>query len=231
MSLAKQSCVVISVYLFVSTIQCAGTLQRTTRQEVTKSLDTIVKQQFGRNYEVAVEIVDSLLGSQRDEGDEITDPYGTLRGCILFSGVRYYGDQDSSFFGVYRDGRIIWTSDRIINGVWGITFATQDINKDGKVEILTTWYTNGDPRMEYMWIFSWDGNKGEIINQVKISGEDVILGGSFKLVAHDSSGVRDIASTSQSKEAIITTFYRWDGAQYVYDREIRRSFDEVQEDH
>jgi hypothetical protein len=115
--------------------------------------------------------------------------------------------------------------------VWRVTFATDDINKDGRVEILTTWYTNADLRWgEFLWMFSWDGAMGIIVNQIDRFGESAIFGSSFKLVDHDSSQIKDIVATSASSDASITKFFRWDGRRYVWDRETRRPFDD-QGDH
>ena len=174
---------------------------------------------------MAIDVIDSVIGEKEYLGGEITDPYGTLHGCVLFSSVRYLSDQDSGFFGIYKEGKIIWTSDNIIQGVWQITFKTEDINKDGKIDILTTWHTNGDPKIQEMWIFSWDGIGGNIINQIDDNfGESVIQGEGFELVDHDSTGVKDIVATTKSKDDEITVFFRWDGTRYVHDRELKRRF-------
>ncbi|HCV44128.1 MAG TPA: hypothetical protein DGH68_11640 [Bacteroidetes bacterium] len=104
---------------------------------------------------------------------EITNPYGTLTHCIIFmttlQGYSTPTDSVSGVIGIFKDGTILWHSGSEIAGKSllssGYIWIVKDINRDGKVEILTNWLAGmSSPRLSNLWIVSWDGARGEIIN-------------------------------------------------------------------
>jgi hypothetical protein len=129
---------------------------------------------------------------------------------VLFTAVRYETDQDSGFFGIYKNGRILWTSEHIIYGVWHEVYATADINNDGKVDILTNWYPKGDARILLMWIFTWDGNTGKIINE-QDPLQTTIKGANFILMDTEKKGVKEIIGEFRTQDI----HYRWNGINYA----------------
>jgi len=180
-------------------------------------IEPIVQNQYGSDYQVGVEVIDSILGKNNSEnGEEITDPFGTLQGCILFSAVRYNTDQDSGFFGVFKNGQILWTSDHIIKGVWNKTYSISDINSDGDVDILTTWFTNGDPRVLLMWIFSWDGTNGRIINDLDINSLQTTIRGTSFEIFETNNDIMKIRSVFSSEWSDTSETYEWNGTKFTY---------------
>ena len=160
-------------------------------------INPLVKAQFGSSYSVGVEVIDTVIGTRTSiENDEITDPFGTLQHCVLFFASKHDNEQDSSFFGIFKNGSILWESNRVIKGAAMRPFATADINSDGQVDILTTWFGYGDTRYRDMWIFSWNGTTGTIINQVDTTafGISAISGVYFELIDANSDGIKEIRS-------------------------------------
>jgi hypothetical protein len=100
------------------------------------------------------------------------------------------------------------------------TFATADINHDGEVDILTLWYTNGDLRSEDMWIFSWNGKRGRIINSHDEWGTSVIAGSAFELLSTKKDGMkeirgRNVSFDSDSTAHSVDRIYKWNGRLYI----------------
>lgn len=213
-----------SIIVGVITLGCArevyGQDRRPYEQSFRLPIETLIKAQYGNDYEVGIEVIDSVLNTETCYYcDEVTDPYGTLQGCVLFAATRSFAGQDSGFFGIYKNGQILWKTDRIIQGEWDNTYATFDMNKDGDVDILTTWEQNGDPSILYMWIFSWNGTSGRIINETdsSIAGPQTVLSGrSFQVFIGEDDSVKVVRSIIPSESADSSVTYRWDGERYSY---------------
>jgi hypothetical protein len=188
-----------------------GSMYEIENEQPLARIESLVKTEYGADYKVAVQVISATPG-KRPSGDvqTVTDPYGTLQGCVLFSAIRLDPDQDSGFFGIYKNGRILWTSEHIIYGVWHEVYATADINNDGKVDILTTWYPRGDARTLLMWIFTWDGNTGKIINE-QDPLQTTIKGANFILMDTEKKGVKEIVGEFRTGDI----HYRWNGSLYV----------------
>ena len=52
---------------------------------------------------------------------------------------------------------------------------TMEINNDGRVEIITSWYRGMQGQDKYIWIFSWDGNNGYLINDTTDQGGESVI--------------------------------------------------------
>ena len=197
-------------------------------------LDPLVKLRLGVEYSTKYQVIDSLIGNFGDDSqEEVLDPYGTLRGCVLFSAQKQQdGAQisDSSYFGVMKNGTIVWLSSPVFKGDWATLFGTRDINNDGRVEILTTWFDEIDPMVQYMWIVSWDGTSGTVINGTNQEQNSVIISAAdmYQLFDADNDGIDEIRGywiidkndkeSWRFPEASIVTLpyvtYRWDGSHY-----------------
>jgi hypothetical protein len=180
--------------------------------------------------------VDSSLGGglspRWPDVGAIENPYGTLTHCFIFNGTRRQGatpaDSASGVVGVFKDGQILWHSDGILtveepgmmaNTIWTI----KDINKDGKVEILTTWISlsSGTNPPMYLWIFSWDGQKGEIINARDKNKQSILKidsYGLFSLKDINRDGIWEIQGsiTVYEGDSTRTEFrtFSWNGQKY-----------------
>jgi len=197
-------------------------------------LTAAVKTQFGQDYRCAFSVLDSAIArneSTNDDG-ELTDSYGTLKSFILFGADKKpVDDMEHGIMGIYKDGQIIWHSDPIFKGAWGGIFSIKDINKDGKVDLLIEW-TPGDMQMimvRHLWIISWDGTTGTIINQIDpTSGNTTIHGAEslFELIAMDTISPMQIRAYWPDEEDFskwfpntpVSTYpyvtYSWNGTQY-----------------
>jgi len=186
---------------------------------------------FGSRYELDVFVnVDSCLGRPQGifNNYSIADPYGTLAHCIIFTGagVSQGGDRPAGFIGVYKEGKFLWVSDTLISG-YAITFngmiAATDLNNEGRVEIIVGTVGGSRHELEYLWIVSWDGRSGTILNDSE--GDEAygyvskIAGffGSFEFHDLNGDGVKEIIGewylndgTGETGQAI----YSWNGQKY-----------------
>ena len=198
-------------------------------------LTSAVKNQFGNQYNLGFQVLDSIIarsGSTSDNG-ELSDPYGTLKGYVLFGADKTESfDDQHGIMGLYRNGQIVWHSDSVLKGYWGGTFTIKDINQDGKVDMLVEW----TPGMQlfsvrHLWIISWDGSAGTLINQIDPEGGNSTLvseAGMFEILEIDSAGpacIRGYCPDNLESGFGYTTIlksvstfpaitYGWNGSQY-----------------
>ncbi len=165
---------------------------------IQSQLAPLIHARFGSQTNFDYAVFDSMIGKNPVHYgfEDITDPYGTLRGCVMFS---YFLSGDSSGVGMFRNGQIVWSSQPTIkaNGAhWGEDiFATADINDDGEVDILQVGWELGKDNVDFMWIFSWDGTTGRIVNDVDATGQSTLLttnGSTFELLDPNGDSVWDI---------------------------------------
>ncbi len=192
-------------YLMIVSVVCCvktGHTQPGVNLQIYKAINTQVQQILGSAYEAgSIMNVDSSLTP-----DEVEDPYGTLKHCYIF----FAGDEDWSLIGIFKDGQIIWHSDTLIGGIDfdGVNFyATRDINHDGKVDIITSWYAGGRFGIEYLWVFGWDGHTGVLENAVDDQGQSVIVAeqGTFEFLDIKGDGVMDIVGRQDSVQFVDET--------------------------
>jgi len=181
------------------------------RQEINAQLHGMLR----GNYRAGKIIdVDSLIGDHRYNIYNLEDPYGTLARCFIFmaSNENEYFLEGQSIVGVFKGGQIIWHSDTLIQGVCGHLLSTRDINKNGKVDIVTEWGDCGKGP-GYVWIFEWDGNTGTQINATDSTGKSVLIGPSdaFRLYDAEGDGVWEIEN-SLAEEGMNT--WSWNGTLY-----------------
>ncbi|MBI3580397.1 MAG: VCBS repeat-containing protein [Ignavibacteriales bacterium] len=173
-------------------------------------LEPLVRSQFGDRMRLRYYFVlDSLINKGPIEGrfENVTDPYGTLQHCVLFSArpplprIRPENEHvldDSTIFGIFKNGTILWSTGPVCKGYFLDLFSSSDLNNDGKVDIamINHWHVSGrnSERMSFLWIFSWDGNTGHIINQADSLGYSALKAADemFELLDFDGDGVKEI---------------------------------------
>jgi len=213
----KKSLIIFLVLLFP--LLAESQTEPAYEDSVLSLLTPLVKNQFGSKYSVYADLFDYLIGAPRRDQLVITDPFGTLRHCVLF----YAWDDttyDSSFVGMYKDGKIIWHCDRIIHGTPHGLFDAEDINKDGTVDLMTTWYdptTQRSIQSQEMWIFSWDGSSGRIINGIDSSDVNLqsVVSGLDGFVLQDIDGNHVYYISSMNDDEDSTIYFYWNGSRYV----------------
>jgi hypothetical protein len=185
-------------------------------------LQNITKSLYGSNQSVTGVInIDRAIGNLFVLNGRITNPYGRLSGCYLYCalGRKINFKEHNGFIGVYKNDTDFWHSDTIINNnniYEGGFFTTRDLNKDGTVEIITTWSPGEDNSPQYMWIFSWDGQIGECINAVDENGQSVIWSDyfeGFEFPDVNGDGILEIQGWRDQGEGDPVT-YSWNGQLY-----------------
>jgi hypothetical protein len=196
---------------------------------------SVIHLQFGQDYRTAFSVLDSSIkrNESTTDGGELSDPYNTLRGFILFGADRTTSvdlDDQHGIMGMYKDGQIVWHSDPIFKGEWYGIFSTKDINQDGKVDILVEW-TPGSQMITVrdLWIISWDGTTGTIINQTNPQNGNTTIHATentFDLISIDNSAPMLIRGLWPDEEDFHDWFpneqistmpyvtYGWNGLQY-----------------
>jgi hypothetical protein len=200
---------------------------------IRSQLTQVVHTQFGNDYDVAFIVLDSAIAKNQSTSDygELSDPYGTLKGYILFGADKEAtGDDGHGIMGFFKDGRIVWNSDSVFTGSWYGIYSVQDINRDGKVDLLVEWTPGSQLIMvRHLWIVSWDGSNGSVINQVSaMDGNTTIHSAEnmFEVIAADTTSPLVIRGRWPGEENFsdyfpntqIATFpyvtYSWNGSQY-----------------
>jgi hypothetical protein len=186
---------------------------------------------FGSRFELDVFVnVDSSLGRPLGifNNYRIEDPYGTLAHSIIVTGVGKWeeGYRPPAFIGVYRGGQFLWSSDTLVY-YYAISFngmvQATDLNNDGKVEIILGMSGGSRSELEYLWIVTWDGQAGTIINDTE---GDAIDGYESKIASlrdmfefHDlnGDGVKEIIGEwylNDGTEETGRVIYSWNGQKY-----------------
>jgi hypothetical protein len=187
------------------------------------AIEAKVTSLWGIHYKVInIVNVDSALGNRSVADGNVTDPYHTLAGAYVFLSKEEIQDIFADLHGavgVYKNGDIIWQSDTIINAALSLSAAIsniRDLNNDGKVDIVTSWYKGAKGEVERLWIFSWDGQSGRLENGIDQTNESTLASVAFGFGYFDIDG-NDISEIvgkwypdkdSHQMEKIV---YSWNG--------------------
>ncbi|MHB1686684.1 MAG: hypothetical protein ACYCVH_04830 [Ignavibacteriaceae bacterium] len=201
---------------------------------------------FGANYSVnGYEILDSVLtrDATRDFNyNPYTDPYGTLRHCIVLWVTKersdsFYANEDNnsndtSIVCIVRNDHIVWNSgSQIIGDVDSLLFCF-DLNNSGRVDIGLLVHEFQKENFSLLYIISWNGREGEFISDVDQSGRSVIVTSSdiFEIFDLNNDGNYEIrgcwaqegepgsgwfpANNLSSTAPYVT--YSWNGSKYSF---------------
>jgi hypothetical protein len=202
---------------------------------VLSALGTAVRAKYGSNYEISFHIMDSLIANSLP--GEITDPYGTLAGRVLFSAWDKSQEEkrtmDSVVTGMYKNGQIIWDDyPGTKSGFASELITTKDINNDGEVDILEaeTDFTRNtrESSISYLWILSWNGTTGKIINDINpITNQSILVStdGWYDLVDINRDGIVEIRGEidhwqedfpNLNPPTLPSITYSWNGSKYGF---------------
>ena len=199
----------IVIALFLSCLAHSQTHPHDPNGTIRAALGPLISSQFGSNYVFDYAVLDSLLGrgpTLRYYYD-MTDPYGTLRGCIIFWARPRLSEisstdndpDDSTIVGIFRNGSIVWNTPPICRGGFseftGSLFCSQDLNGDGQVEFAMLSEERDTGPVQFMWIFSWNGSTGTIINQIDDGTHQSNLmseANTFELIDPEGDGIFEI---------------------------------------
>ena len=164
---------------------------------------------------------------------ETMDNYGTLINSTIFTGYKYNnGRLSKGIVGVYKDGNIIWDSDTTINleEMNALTlFSTADLNKGGKIDLIfaADYFTASGNGVERLYIYSWDGNNGQLITELDSTGVSTIVSltgvGEFDFVDVNGDGIYEITGDwvlppDDQKQKQVT--YYWNGINYCFNTSL-----------
>jgi hypothetical protein len=115
--------------------------------------------------------------------------------------------------GVYKDNEVIWISEPVYKeAVWGEFEYTQDLNKDGNVELIHTWkiYDMYGPILTtYLHVISWDGQKGVFVNDggmnTRIEEDRAII----DIADLNKDGISEIIAISEEYNEISGEWKKW----------------------
>jgi hypothetical protein len=189
-----------------------------------------IDNQFGPIYKIGIlynmqGIVDS--GTPYPTPIMIFDPYETLENHYLFiaEGIgSSHQARPKGFWGMYRDGQIVWKSEPVIPldfNSESVLYATADLNDDGNVEVIIRSSIPATVAgVQWLWIFSWDGMTGNFITEVDSVGQSTIVSqtnvADFEFADVNADGIWEIQGTWEDEnggaERLIT--YGWNGQQY-----------------
>ncbi|MGA3286545.1 MAG: hypothetical protein ABSD46_03870 [Bacteroidota bacterium] len=200
---------------------------------VRHALENAVQVKYGNNYKIYYHIMDSLIVNSPP--NEISDPYGTLAGCVLFSAWHRWQSKDSVVTGIYKNGQIIWDDYPGTKAGFGSELLiAKDINNDGEVDVLeaeydqTLTYREG-PGVSYLWILSWNGTRGKMINDIDPTTKQSMLvstGGWYDYVDINRNSILVIRGEIDSvwqgdfpnlnPATLPNITYSWDGSKYGF---------------
>jgi hypothetical protein len=203
----------ILILLYISIISTA-TCQSQTQEDagIVDSIQRLVDEIYGPVYTVYPAIdVDGTTARE-----SIENPYGTLTHCVLFGATgktELVPDAPKGFFGIYNHGQIVWHSDTLVSNLFNFigVYATGDFVRNGKVDIVTEWM---EMSVWGLWIFSWDGNSGNLMNVFDERNESEIecAGDAFQFADIEGDGVLEIECVIPGEDSL--AIYKWDGKLY-----------------
>lgn len=239
----KSNLILLTVFLFIFILFTIPNQARNNPYDLRDGIIQILEQQakstFGNDYLVSnYVIMDSVInrGPLDVEMEDILDPYNTLAGIIIFSTYTEENPEEQ-YFCLFKNNSIIWYYEDKIEYWWGgQIFTTNDINSDGKVEIVTIWgssleYVRGEDNetitFDYMYIFGWDGINGNLLNEPAFQSSDNMfemfdleVDGIYEFRAYWKPIWGDYPADFTPTELPWVTF-GWTGSQYTYSQEIQ----------
>ena len=180
---------------------------------------------WGSNYfGFGIINVDSSLGELAVSNGKIQDPYGTLKNCYIFMVAGEKKGLHTPKGGIciynYKNDWVVWYSDTLIynyNIMAAYTYATRDLTNDGNVEIITSWVYSHHFGPKYLWIFSWDGQTGELISAIDHEEKQSVLytdtRSGFSFVDVDGDGIIEIQGYPDNDMDHPVT-WSWNGQMY-----------------
>jgi hypothetical protein len=162
--------------------------------------------------------------NNRFDPAKFADPYGTLKNCFVFLAEALPDSnlyKPKGFMGICRADSILWRSELLAKDFSNLSSDVSiinEINKDGKVEIVISQYSRPDGTSESIWIFNWDGKNGKLITELDSRGESKIKClGDLWLNDVDGDGIYEILGKwygGGKAKKIVDVVYSWNGSRY-----------------
>ena len=210
------------LFFLLSTIHILANGQ--SYESIVDSITAKLQDTVTQGYSVSGIDVDRCLTNPGECLGKIMDPYHTLSSYFLFlaEGPDDQGlNKPKGLIGLYSAGKgaIVWRSEFLTryfsNGPMSMIEETDELNRDGKVEIVIGQAGGATGAVEIIWVFNWDGASGKLVTQLDQYGNPTIVtaGDSFRIVDTDGDGIFEItgADPDNLDRKII---YAWDGFRY-----------------
>jgi len=171
---------------------------------VEREIEAFLLQKYSRKYIASVDPFDTLLVVVRNaiKDEEFLDPYGTLRGKMFFTAWEASEDGKSipegkDVFGFSSNGTVLWDSGPLCTSGGTSVIGSSDVNNDGEVDVLVAARDADQDRdyLSYLWIFSWNGTRARILNDVNLqTHQSVLLAGDewYELFDWEGDGIMEI---------------------------------------
>jgi len=221
----------LSIFLLLvsSRTSCFSQQAFDTQLVVYNQIAQLIEAKYGQGYDFGYTMFDVRVQYSSDE--EIQDPYGTLKGCVLFSAYKpdleNYTVPNTFIVGMVKNGQIIWdnypgSTKDLEGGIGdnGLKFA-QDINNDGEVDLvfidaIFVNVSDKSPVINRIHILSWNGTRGRFISGEMVGSADC------NLIDVDGDGVQEIrtrvTNINHYQQFKTSTYpyvtYGWNGTQY-----------------
>jgi hypothetical protein len=171
---------------------------------IENQIESYLLQKYAKSYWVTVTPFDTLLTVIHDalRDEEFLDPYGTLQHKMFFEAIEFSADDRripgaKELFGFSSHGTVLWDSGPLCLSGGMTILGSSDINKDGETDVLVS-IRDGEEGKEYLshlWVFSWNGTRAQIINDVDPqTGQSVLLSGDdwYELFDWEGDGIKEI---------------------------------------
>ena len=208
------------IILFAFYIMIANGIIINATSDIENEIKAALNQKYGfTSYIGDIINVDKEKNEYRENNLEIKDPYGTLKNCYIFTATV----NERGILGIYKNGNLLWDSGPMAYyGKDQKILMSKDLNNDGKVEILAGWYVGMRNPIANIWIISWDGNVGEIINRVYTTENWLPTNQESEIYSYDylldiidieGDGVYEINGTDVPNTDL-NKIYSWNGSKY-----------------
>lgn len=185
--------------------------------EVEDSIFTILNNETGEEFELDIFDFNNLNGADYD------NPYHTLENVVIFTAKNF----DGTIIGFYKDGSIVWrTNSLITSSFFNKLLFSKELNNDGKVELVIGIKTGMRDYGRDLWVISWDGFEGEILNSYDQNGySEIYANGSVVFFPdYEADGIFEIVTYGEpnlenlNDESSMFLVSKWDGSSYsVYE--------------
>ncbi|WP_138431954.1 FIMAH domain-containing protein [Fodinibius saliphilus] len=191
--------------------------QHDINDEIIQNIRQQITNRFGVDYDLAIVEFDQAEGSSLYE-NRVQDPHDLMNETyiVMALGPRNTENQNKGFIGIYGNGEFLWVSPRIINrpdtGLANF-YASRDLTGDGNLELIFTWKQGAKGRAGEVWIVSWDGTQGKIVNGLNDTGHEsqvYVPHGHMWFADVNGDGVEEIQSYKFGDQEGYKTF-SWNG--------------------
>jgi len=159
------------------------------------------------------------------------DPDFLTKNCFIFISSVYDKQKNKRVgsLGIYKNNSILWQSPHIINlEICPTTefLAVKDLDNDNKVEIITGYKQGIKYYSEEIWIFSWDGISGKILNKYSKNGNSEIkfISNSLSFVDLEPDNIYELLGFDEDNPENKLLYKKINGSYSIYNGVVPEKF-------